>query len=62
MVPDDLLSNIHLIFGSQGNKPFSGLTVITIGDFFPTAINTNQTSIYALWICLEKFSTTLEAI
>ena len=38
IVSNDLLFNIHLrlveIFGCQGNKPFAGLTVITIGDFF----------------------------
>ena len=38
MVSNDLSFNIHLrlveIFGCQGNKPFAGLTVITIGDFF----------------------------
>ena len=38
MVSNDMLFNIHLrlveIFGFQGNKPFAGLTVIIIGDFF----------------------------
>ena len=38
MVSNDLLFNIHLrlveIFGCQGNKPFPGLTLITIGVFF----------------------------
>ena len=38
MASNDLLFNIHLrlveIFGCQGNKPFAGLTVITIGDYF----------------------------
>ena len=37
-VSNDLLFNIHLrpveVFGCQGNKPFTGLTVKTIGDFF----------------------------
>ena len=38
MVSNDLLFNVCLrlleIFRCQGNKPFPGLTIITIGDFF----------------------------
>ena len=43
MVSHRLLFNIHLrlakVFGCQGNKHFVGLTVTTIGDFFPSATN-----------------------
>ena len=38
MVSNDLLFNVYLrlleIFRCQGNKPFAGLTIITIGNFF----------------------------
>ena len=54
MVSNDLLFNIHLrlveIFGCQGNKPFPGLTVITIGDFFQLSPIRAR-----LWRYLEKF-------
>ena len=38
MVSNDLLFNVYLrlleIFHCQGDKPFAGLTIITIGNFF----------------------------